>query len=105
MVISIELLKLMSAQHAINTLRADFDPLTNTLLEAYLIDRLESLIDDYEGACKYAEAANEHDLEPGDIKKLGDALIETTDNTVALLNAICEAGINKIADLPDELYP
>lgn len=99
----IELLKIMDPGHAINSLRADFDPLVNTPLEAFLIDWIESLVDTEDSDAPLIEAAAEHDLEPEGITKLGDALIEDTDNTVAILGAIGEAGIDRPESLKAEL--
>ena len=87
---SIELLKAMDGQHAVNALRADFDPIVNTPLESFLLDWVESLVDEVDSDLSI-EAEN-HGLDAEDIKALGEALIEDADNTVALLSVIGKAG-------------
>ena len=90
MALSIELLKAMDGQHAVNALRADFDPIVNTPLESFLLDWVESLVDEVDSDLSI-EAEN-HGLDAEDIKALGEALIEDADNTVALLSVIGKAG-------------
>jgi hypothetical protein len=103
MTLSIELLKSMSPQHAINALRADFDPLTATALEAFLLDWVERLEDAAADSEPIDSAAAEYDLEPEDIRAFGDALIGTAKDSVALLGALGEAGIDSLGALKAEL--
>lgn len=91
---SIELLKSMNGSHAINALRAAFDPMVNTDLEAFLIDWLETLIDDDYEHQPIADAMENHSFEAHDIKALGAALIEDTAKTVELLSVLSEEGID-----------
>jgi hypothetical protein len=103
MALSIELLKQMEGPHAINALRADFDPLVNTPLEAFLIDWLEELVDDDAGSRAFIEVAENHDIEAKDFEALADALIEDTGTTVALLGVLGEASIYTADTLKAEL--
>lgn len=96
MATSIATLKMMDDGHAIAVLRAEMDDLTSTPLEMFLLDWVESLIDDGTGAHK--EDAEEYDLE-----ELGDALIENAANSAALLSALGEAGIQTPAALAEIL--
>lgn len=91
MATSIATLKMMDDGHAIAVLRAEMDDLTSTPLELFLLDWVESLLDDGTGAHK--EVAEEYDLDATDIEKLGDALIENAANSAALLSALGEADI------------
>lgn len=97
MAINIELLKCMDDQHALNTLRADFDPLVSTPLEAFLIEWVESLVDTQDPELE--KALDEYNLDAADINKLGGALIEDTDKTVAILGIVGEAGIDDADEL------
>ena len=97
MALSIELLKAMNDQHAVNALRADFDPIVNTPLESFLLDWVEALVDEVDSDLSI-EAEN-HGLDAEDIKALGEALIEDADNTVALLGVIHKAGISDVDTL------
>jgi len=100
MALSIELLKTMDGPHAINALRADFDPLVNTPLEAFLIDWIDQL-DDLEPV---GSAATEYDLPPpADIEQLGGALIQDVPTTVALLEVLSTAGIDTPSALTAKL--
>ena len=100
---SIELLKQMDPAHAINTLRAEFDPLLNTPLEAFLIDQLEQLHDAGEGASPLLDAADEYGIEPEDIKTLGEALIEDAGTTAALLKLLSERDFTDAGSLRQAL--
>lgn len=99
MALSIELLNAMDDQHAINALRADFDPIVNTPLEAFLIDWIESLVDETADSEPISDVLADHDLEAKDVKALAEALIENTDKTVALLGVLGEAGMNDLDEL------
>lgn len=101
MATSIATLKMMDDGHAIAVLRAEMDDLTSTPLELFLLDWVESLIDDGTGAHK--EVAEEYDLDADDLEKLGDALIENAANSAALLSALGEAGIQTPAALAEIL--
>lgn len=101
MATSIATLKMMDYGHAIAVLRAEMDDLTSTPLELFLLDRVESLLDDGTGAHK--EVAEEYDLDATDIEKLGDALIQNATNSAALLSALGEAGIQTPAALAEIL--
>jgi hypothetical protein len=103
MALSIELLKAMEPGHAINALRADFDPLVNSPLEAFLIDWIESLVDDGIDYAPLIAAADNAGYEPKDIEALTDALIGDVPATVALLEALTEAGIDTPAALTAKL--
>lgn len=94
MALSIELLKAMDGQHAVNALRADFNPLVNTELEALLIDWCENLLDEAADSEPISAILADHDLETKDIKELADALIENVETTVAILVALGEADIS-----------
>lgn len=105
MPLSIELLKQMDRSHCINALRADFDPLTGTPLEQFLIDMLEQEGDANREVEPARQAMDDYDLTPADIRNLGDALIDNADHTVALLKAVADApsdysatgGVEKLA--------
>jgi hypothetical protein len=103
MATSIELLKQMEPSHALNALRADFDPLTSTPLEAFLIDWIESLVDDGADYAPTIKAIDDAGYEPEDIEALTDALIGDVQNTVALLNALGEADVDTPSALTDKI--
>jgi hypothetical protein len=103
MALSIELLKAMDGQHAVNALRADFDPIINTPLEAFLIDWIETLVDEAADSEPVAEVMADHGLETADIEALAEALIEDTDKTVALLKALGEANLTSLDELNNTL--
>lgn len=103
MALNLELLKAMGDQHAINALRADFDPLVNTPLEALLIDWLENLLDQAADDEPVAEVMANHGLETADIEALADALIEGTDTTVELLKALGENNLTSLDELNNTL--
>ena len=75
----------------------EIGPLTSTDLERELLARLEVLLNDHDG--ELTQAAEKYDLSAEDIKTLGDALIEDTTVTVALLKVLAAASI----DDPDTL--
>ena len=85
-------LKMMDDGHAIAVLRAEMDDLTSTPLELFLLDWIESLIENGSGAHK--EVAEEFDLDVSDIEKLGNALIQNADNSAAILNALIAEDID-----------
>lgn len=80
MPVSIELLKCMTDAHAINALRADFDPLVNTPLEAFLIDRMEALADEANDPdyASLIETLEGYDLELADVLPRLTSLIQQT---------------------------
>lgn len=92
-----QLLAAMSDDRLVAVLHTEFNPLTASAAEVELLkrfkaalesrnDQLDSALDDYEFSAK-------------NIIDIGDAIIQNTDNTVALLKAIGDAGI----DSPEEL--
>lgn len=83
--------------HFVAAVHCEIDPLTSTVLERELLARLEALLDEDQG--NLSQAAEEYDLGAEDIKTLGDALIEDTTVTVALLKVLAAASI----DDPDTL--
>lgn len=95
--INLTTLGLMDAQHAINTLRAEHNPLTSTPLEAHLIDWIEQLVEREDP--ELTAAMENYSLEPKDIEHLGSALIQSAANTVAILEAVGEAGIDSPSSL------
>jgi hypothetical protein len=100
---NVQTLKLMSPEHALNTLRAEFDPLTSTELEVFLGEWVARLIDqsaDYEPV---TDKMRELDTEAEKVAELLDATIIDTGNTVALLNALAEAGIDTASALTEKL--
>lgn len=98
---SIETLKMMTTDHAINALRADFDPLTGTELEAFLIDRLEALADVMNP--ELDKAMDDYDITPAEVGDLCESVINDVPNTVALLNALTEASVDTPALLVEKL--
>lgn len=89
--IAIELLKAMSPQHAINTLRADFDPLTSTPLERFLVDWLETLLDEAAENEELLSAVKNSNLDAQEIQALAGAVIDgNVDNTVRMLDMIAD---------------
>ena len=96
-----QLMKSMDASHLLAAAHTEHDPLTRTPLETELLDRLEALLDEVDSDLN--EAAGEFDFAAKDIKNLGDALILNTDNTVALLKEIGEAGLDSPESLKAEL--
>ena len=99
--LSIELLKSMNGQHAVNALRADFNPLVNTELESFLIDWIESLVDEADSELR--TEAESYGINGADIKTLGEALIEDAATSAALLSALGEAGIDSPGTLKEKL--
>ena len=96
-----QLAKSMDDEHLLASARAEIDPLTSTALELELLDRFEALLDEQDG--ELTEAVEEFDFEAKHIKALGDALIQSTENTVALLEVIGEAGFDDPELLKAEL--
>lgn len=92
-----QLMKSMDDRHLCASIYAEQDPLTSSAAETELLTRFEALLDEVDGDLN--EAVGEFDFTAKDIKNLGDALILDTNNTVALLQAIGEAGI----DTPESL--
>lgn len=96
-----QLMKSMDDHHLVASLYAEQDPLTSSAAEIELLTRFEALLDEKDD--EFNEAVGEFDFEAKDIKALGDALIQNTNNTVALLEAIAEAGIDDPESLKAEL--
>ena len=83
--------------HLIAAVHCEINPLTSTALERELLARLEACVDEHDDAL--TEAAEAYDFGAEDIKALGDALVENTTVTVALLNVLGAADIHD----PDRL--
>lgn len=96
-----QLAKSMDDEHLLASARAEIDPLTSTALELELLDRFERLLDEVDGDLN--EAVAEFDFEAKHIKSLGDALIQSTENTVAILEVIGAAGFDDPELLKAEL--
>ena len=96
-----QLMKSMDDHHLVASLYAEQDPLTSSAAEIELLTRFEALLDEKDDELN--EAVGEFAFEAKDIKALGDALIQNTNNTVALLEAIVEAGIDDTESLKAEL--
>lgn len=96
-----QLMKSMDDHHLVASIYAEQDSLTSSAAEIELLTRFEALLDEKDDELN--EAVGEFDFEAKDIKALGDALILNTDNTVALLSAIADAGIDDPALLKAEL--
>lgn len=96
-----QLMKSMDDHHLVASLYAEQDPLTSSAAEIELLTRFEALLDEKDDELN--EAVGEFDFEAKDIKALGDALIQNTSNTVALLEAIAQAGIDDPESLKAEL--
>jgi len=101
-VINLRLIELMDDQHALNTLRADFDPLTGTELEAYLIDWLETLIArDPDGTL--ANVADEYSIEPDTLKDFAEKIIGDLPTTSAILSVLLDRDIESPEQLTAQL--
>jgi len=96
-----QLMKSMDDRHLVASIYADQDPLTSSAAEIELLARFEALLDEKNE--DLTEAADEFEFDAKQIKALGDALIQNTDNTVALLEAIAEAGIDDPTSLKADL--
>lgn len=96
-----QLMKSMDDRHLVSSLYAEQDPLTSSAAEMELLTRFEALLDEVDGDLN--EAVGEFDFTAKDIKSLGDALILDTNNTVALLKEIGEAGLDSPESLKAEL--
>jgi hypothetical protein len=96
-----QLMKSMDDHHLVASLYAEQDPLTSSAAEIELLTRFEALLDEKDDELN--EAVGEFAFEAKDIKALGDALIQNTSNTVALLEAIGQAGIDDPESLKAEL--
>lgn len=92
-----QLMQSMDDRHLVASLYAEQDPLTSSAAEIELLARLEALLDERNEDLK--EAADEYELDARQISALGGALIQNSHNTVALLEAIAEAGIDDPASL------
>jgi hypothetical protein len=98
-----KLMKSMDDHHLLASARAEQDPLTSSAAEIELLARFERLLDEASEHKPVAEAVEEFDFEAKDIEALGDALIQNTSNTVALLEAIAQAGIDDPESLKADL--
>lgn len=96
-----QLMASMDDRHLVASIYAEQDPLTSSAAEIELLARFEALLDEKNE--DLSEAADEFEFDAEQIKALGDALILDTDNTVALLSAIGDAGIDNPALLTAEL--
>lgn len=98
-----QLMKSMDDRHLCASIYAEQDPLTSSAAEMELLTRFEALLDEVDGDLN--EAVGEFGFTAKDIKNLGDALILDTNNTVALLQVIGEAGIDGLPriDTPESL--
>lgn len=104
MSLSLELLKSMDPQHAINALRADHNPLTSTALETYLIEWVESLVDQSADAVPYVEAAENCNFSASDIDMLGEMVGDYDLDTLAkLVEVLGTAGIATAETLKSRL--
>ena len=82
----------MDHGHLIAAVHCEIDALASTDLERELLARLEAALDAHDGAL--VQTAEAYDFTAKDIKVLGEALIEDTAVTVALLNVLGAAGIH-----------
>lgn len=96
-----QLMKSMDDHHLVSSLYAEQDPLTSSAAEIELLTRFEALLDEVDGDLN--EAVAEFDFEAKHIKSLGDALIQSTENTVAILEVIGAAGFDDPELLKAEL--
>lgn len=96
-----QLMKSMDDRHLVASLYAEQDPLTSSAAEIELLTRFEALLDEVDGDLN--EAVAEFDFEAKHIKSLGDALIQSTENTVAILKVIGAAGFDDPELLKAEL--
>lgn len=96
-----QLMKSMDDRHLVASLYAEQDPLTSSAAEIELLTRFEALLDEVDGDLN--EAVAEFDFEAKHIKSLGDALIQSTENTVAILEVIGAAGFDDPELLKAEL--
>ena len=96
-----QLAKSMDDEHLLASARAEQDPLTSSAAEIELLTRFEALLDEVDGDLN--EAVAEFDFEAKHIKSLGDALIQSTENTVAILEVIGAAGFDDPELLKAEL--
>lgn len=96
-----QLMKAMDDRHLVASIYAEQDPLTSSAAEIELLARFEALLDEKNE--DLTEAADEFEFDAKQIKALGDALIQNTDNTVALLEALGDAGIDDPASLKADL--
>lgn len=96
-----QLMKSMDDRHLVASLYAEQDPLTSSAAEIELLTRSEALLDEVDGDLN--EAVAEFDFEAKHIKSLGDALIQSTENTVAILEVIGAAGFDDPELLKAEL--
>ena len=87
----------MDHGHLIAAVHCEIDALANTDLERELLARLEAALGEHDGAL--IQTAEAYDFGAEDIKALGDALVENTTVTVALLNVLGAADIHD----PDRL--
>lgn len=96
-----QLMKSMDDRRLVASIYAEQDPLTSSAAEIELLTRFEALLDEQDG--ELTEAVAEFDFEAKHIKALGDALIQSTENTVAMLEVIGEAGFDDPELLKAEL--
>jgi hypothetical protein len=96
-----QLMKSMDDRHLVASVHAELDPLTSSAAEIELLARFEALLDERNDELK--GVVEYFDFEVKDIRALGDALIQNTDTTVALLNTIAKAGIEDPESLKAEL--
>jgi hypothetical protein len=100
MPLTAQIMASMDDGHLLAAIDAELDALTSTDIERELAKRFESLLDQQAAYEPTFKVLDDHGIEDaGEIDKLLDALIQDTDNTVALLNAINNAGF----DSPDAL--
>lgn len=92
-----QLMRSMDDRHLVASIYAEQDPLTSSAAEIELLARFEALLDEQNDELN--EAADEFEFDAEQIKALGNALILNTATTVALLEAIAEAGIDDPAML------
>lgn len=96
-----QLLRCMPNDQLVMALRAETNSITSTPAELVLLERFEALLDEMNS--DLVAAAADYELDAKHIKTLGDALIQSADNTAELLKTIGEAGIDSSKELKAEL--
>ena len=96
-------ISLMSPQHAISTIVAQFDPLTSTPLEEHLASMVERLLDTLTEHSKVIALVEDSDITSDQVADLLAAVIDSPQTTIKLLAQLADHSIDSPSVLAEKL--